>query len=97
MSIPELLRGIMRQRGYSSVEDMAVRESIRHGEPILPNTLKTWMSLKPGYRRIPRDGRSLRILGLIAGISTDEALEMAEADARDTSAGKSGPALAPAR
>lgn len=94
MSIPETLRGIMRQRGYSSVDDMAVRESMRIGEVVLPQTLRTWMSDRPGYRRIPRDGRSLRILGLIAGVTMDEALEMTEADARDTSARKVAPSPA---
>lgn len=88
MGIPELLRGVLNERGYGGIEEMAVRESMRIGEVILPGTLRTWMTTNDRYRRVPRDIRSLRTIQKITDRSLDELTEIVESDARDNSARK---------
>ena len=90
MGIPELLRGVQKERGYASVEDMAFQESMRLGERIPVATLRSWVSENPRYRRSPQSVSSLRTIEKITGLGLVELIEMVEQDAErmDTSRGK---------
>ena len=81
MGIPELLRGVQKERGYGSVEDMAFHESMRLGERVPIATLRSWVSENPRYHRTPQTVSSLRLIERITGRDLVELIEMMEQDA----------------
>ncbi len=78
MSIPELLWGVLKRKGYSSVEDMAWQESQRLERRIPTATLRSWMTKNQRYRRRPWKASSLRIISQISGEPVERLFEMVE-------------------
>jgi len=83
MGIPELLWGVLKRKGYSSVEDMAWQESQRLHKRIPIATLRSWMTKNRRYRRQPWKATSLRLISDITGEPLDRLFEMVEAGAHD--------------
>ena len=87
MGIPERLWGVLREKGYGSIEEMARAESLVHGLQIPAGTLYSWMTNKARHRRRPLDPRSLKVVSLITGRSPGQLMdEMVAEEARETSA-----------
>jgi len=87
MGIPERLWGVLKEKGYGSIEKMAREESLRLQQSIPAGTLYSWMTSKARHRRRPLDPRSLRVVSLITGVSPGQLMdEMVAEEARETSA-----------
>lgn len=66
MSIPELLWGVQRRKGYGSIAEMA------RGEGIPQATMYAWMT----GRRLPDSAASLRIVARITGQPVEDLARM---------------------
>ncbi len=75
MGIPERLWGVLRDRGYESIEEMARRETLRLKREVKARTLYSWMTDDPRYHREPWKPESLRLVSLITDTSMAELLD----------------------
>ena len=86
MGIPDRLWGVLNERGYGSIEEMARAESLRLNESIPAGTLYSYMTSKAQHRRRPLSPRGLKIVHLITGAPYQDLVADLMEEAHETSA-----------
>ena len=87
MGIPERLWGVLNEKGYGSIEEMARAESLLLGIQIPAGTLYSYMTRRMKHRRRPLTPKGLRMVSRITGTPPGQLMdEMVAEEARETSA-----------